>query len=52
MASPAWYAGFLTAFGPLGRLHRLCSLSDADLAARGLDRAGLRRSYVAGIGGF
>jgi hypothetical protein len=52
MASPAWLAGFLAAFGPSARYHDLFSLSDRELARRGYDRAGLQRSYIASLGGY
>ena len=47
MASPAWLAGFMSAFGPSNRYHTLFAMSDRQLAARGYDRAGLQRSYIA-----
>lgn len=52
MASPAWLAGFMAAFGQTRRYHELFSLSDRQLAVRGYDRAGLQRSYIAALGGF
>ena len=52
MASPAWLAGFLSAFGPNTRYHDLFAMSDRQLAQRGYDRNGLQRSYVASLGGF
>ena len=50
MASPAWFASFMAAFTPNSRYQSLFSMSDRQLAARGLDRAGLERSHVAGLG--
>jgi len=52
MASPAWFAGFLAAFGPSRRYESLFAMSDRDLARRGFDRAGLQRSFITGISGF
>lgn len=46
MASPAWFAGFLAAFAPSDRYHRLFSLSDHELSRRGYDRAGLEKSHM------
>jgi hypothetical protein len=51
MASPAWLAGFLAAFTPSDRFGHLFSLSDHELQRRGLDRAGLERSYMGIFGG-
>jgi hypothetical protein len=52
MASPAWFAGFMAAFGPNRHYEKLFALSDRELASRGFDRAGLRKAYFAGLGGF
>ncbi|MGI9388941.1 MAG: hypothetical protein ACR2O1_02690 [Boseongicola sp.] len=52
MATPAWFISFMTAFGPTRRYESLFSMSDGELAVRGYDRAGLQRTYIAGIGGF
>lgn len=52
MASPAWYAGFLAAFGPSTRYNSLFALSDRELNKRGYDRAGLQRCFISGLGGF
>lgn len=52
MASPAWFASFLSAFGPSVRYHSLFSMSDRELQRRGYDRAGLERSYIGGLGGY
>ena len=52
MASPAWFAGFLAAFGPSTRYQTLFSMSDRELPRRGYDRSGLQRTFIAGFGGF
>ena len=52
MASPAWLAGFMSAFTPTTRYHDLFAMTDRQLAQRGFDRKGLERSYVASLGGF
>lgn len=52
MASPAWFAGFLSAFAPSGRYQSLFSMSDRDLDRRGYNRHGLERSYIGGLGSF
>ncbi len=52
MGTPAWFAGFMAAFGPTRRYEALFSMSDRQLEQRGYDRAGLQRTYIAGIGGF
>lgn len=52
MASPAWFAGFLAAFGPSNRYQTLFSLSDRELQRRGYDRSGLQRSFITGFGSF
>ena len=49
MSSPAWYHGFLAAFGPSDRYNRLFSLSDHELQSRGYDRSGLQKSFMAGF---
>jgi len=52
MTIPAWISAFTAAFGPTNRYESLFSMSNSELAARGYDRAGLQRAYIAGIGGF
>lgn len=52
MASPAWLAGFLSAFGPTTRYDQLFAMSDRQLSQRGYDRKGLQRSYIASLGNF
>ena len=52
MASPAWFMGFLAAFGPTRRYNDLFSMSDRELDKRGFDRNGLQRLHVAGLGGL
>lgn len=52
MASPAWFVGFLAAFGPSARFPSLLSKTDRELSQRGYDREGLTRSFITGLGGF
>ena len=52
MASPAWFAGFMSAFGPTNRYQSLFSMSDSQLAARGFDREGLQRTFVTGLSAY
>lgn len=52
MASPAWYAGFMAAFSPSARYQTLFSMSDRELQRRGYDRAGLQKSFIAGLVGY
>ncbi len=52
MAIPSWISVFAAAFGPTSRYEALFALSDGELAARGYDRAGLQRAYIAGIGSY
>ena len=52
MASPAWFAGFLAAFGPSSRYQTLFSMSDRDLEKRGYERSGLQKSFISGLVGF
>ena len=51
MSIPAWIPGFVALLSPTSRYEALFSKSDAELAARGYDRAGLERTYIAGLGG-
>lgn len=52
MASPAWFAGFMAAFGRNRRVENLLSLSDRELQSKGYDRAGLQRSFLTGLSFF
>jgi len=52
MGIPAWISVFTAAFGSTSRYESLFSMSDRELAKRGYDRAGLQRTYIAGIAGF
>lgn len=52
MASPAWFAGFMAAFGHSNRYESLFSMSDRDLQKRGLDRTGLQKSFISGLVGY
>lgn len=52
MATPAWFAGFMAAFGPTRRYESLFSMSDRELQKRGFNRDGLQRTYIAGLGGY
>ena len=52
MGIPAWISAFTAAFGSTSRYESLFSMSDRELAKRGYDRAGLQRTYIAGIAGF
>lgn len=52
MASPAWFTAAITAIRPTTRYSHLFSMSDGDLARRGYDREGLKRSFITGLSGF
>ena len=52
MAIPTWLSAFTAACGSTTRFEQLFSMSDSELKARGYDRAGLQRNFIAGIGGF
>ena len=52
MSTPAWYSGFLAAFGPARRYESLFSMSDRQLAQRGFDREALQKTYVASLGAY
>lgn len=52
MASPAWFAGFMAAFGQSNRYQSLFSMSDRELQKRGYDRSGLQKSFISGLVGY